>query len=169
MRALLLMPLIALAGCGGDTGNKAKAADTLPAGQYEITAEVTSLEKVDQGTPKINTPAGTRATRSVCLANPTSPPPDFFADDGMTCQARGPVYVRGGSISGSLGCTRPDLRGDVGYTFNGTFDAQGFQVQRQLATRLATEGDVVVKTRLQGRRTGDCSAAAPPANGAAPK
>jgi hypothetical protein len=168
MKILCLVPLIALAACGGETQNKAKAADAaLQPGQYEVSSEVTQFRKADEGQPKINTPIGTRTTRSVCLADATAPSPEPFADEAFVCQTTGSPYVRSGTLNLSLRCTRPDLRGDITYSVSGSFDSQSFQADRQLTTTLSGDGDVVVASRIQGRRTGDCtpSAAGAPTTG----
>jgi hypothetical protein len=170
MKILCMVPLIALAACGGETQNKAKAADAaLQPGQYEVSSEVTQFRKADEGQPKINTPIGTRTTRSVCLADATAPSPEPFADEAFVCQTTGSPYVRSGTLNLSLRCTRPDLRGDITYSVSGSFDAQSFRADRQLTTTLSGDGDVVIASRIQGRRTGDCTApvAGTPASGSA--
>jgi outer membrane murein-binding lipoprotein Lpp len=172
MRLLCLVPVAALAACGGgQSENKAKSgAQTLAAGQYEITSEVTQFRQADAGAPKINTPAGTRTTRSLCLSEGGQAPPDLFADEGLTCQSAGSFYARNGVLNLQIRCTRPDLQGNVSYTVNGSFDGQSFQADRQLSTSLSGDGDVVIASRIQGRRTGECTpGAAPVVNGQADK
>ena len=160
MRYLCLVPVLALAACGGDTQNKSKAGGAvLQPGQYEVTAEVTNFRKADQGTAKIDTPAGTRTTRSVCLTGTPDATPDLFADEGFTCQTYGGAYARNGMLNLSLTCSRPGLDGQLGYSISGSYDARSFQADRTLTTALSTDGDVVIVSRAQGRRTGDCSAA----------
>jgi len=162
MRGLILLPAAALASCGGgDTRNKAAPAASISPGQYEVTAEVTRFEPADSGAPKINTPVGTKTTRSVCAGAALNP--DLFADQGLACQAAGSPYVRNGAINVSISCTRPDLQGPIGADVSGRFDAASFDVTRKLATALATDGDVRIETHLTARRTGDCQAAPAPA------
>lgn len=167
-RWLMVAPVVALAACGGGEQNqsKAKSADALQPGQYEVAAEVTQFRQADEGTPKLDTPVGTRTTRSVCLAG-ARPGPDLFADEGFACQSDGSEYVRGGTVNMTLRCTREGWQGGANYSVNGTFEADSFEAERRLTTALTGDGDVVVTARLQGRRTGECTAA-PAGNSAAP-
>jgi hypothetical protein len=172
MRILFLVPIVALAACGGgETKNQGKAkAQSLEPGQYEVTAEVTQFRAADEGTPKIDTPVGTRTTRSVCVPAGGTLPPDLFADEGFACESAGSSYARGGTMNLQTRCTREGLSGSTSYSVNGTFEAQSFEAERQLSTLLNGDGDVVVTSRVQGRRTGECTpGAAPAGNGAAPK
>ena len=70
MRALALLPLLFVASCGGGAAeNKAAAVVAAPSpGQWELTSQVTRFRKADQGTSSIDTPIGTRATQSLCVA-----------------------------------------------------------------------------------------------------
>jgi hypothetical protein len=167
---LALTAALALAGCGGDTENKTKAASaqSIVAGQYEVTAEVAEFRQTDQGTPKINAPVGTRTTRNVCVPPGGAIMPDLFADEGMSCQVGSSDYVRNGTINLTLRCTRPGTEGNINYVLSGTFDANGYQADRELTSLFVGEGDVFVYTRVQGRRTGDCAPGAPAGNSAAP-
>jgi hypothetical protein len=164
------LPVLTLAACGGgETENKTKArAAGLTPGQYEVTAEVTQFRKADEGTPKINTPQGTRTTRSVCVTDGAKLPPDLFADEGFACENAGNAFASGGTLNLNLRCRRPGLSGSVGYSVSGSFEEDSFEVDRQLATQLSTDGDVVVSSRVQGRRTGECTPA-PAGNSAAAK
>jgi hypothetical protein len=167
MRYLCLVPVLVLAACGGDSGNKAKSANTaLQPGQYEVTAEVTQFRKADQGTPKVDTPVGTRTTRSVCLAGTIDTAPDLFSDEGFVCQMNSGAYARNGILNLTTSCSKTGLEGQLGYSISGSYDAQSFQADRTMTTALSTDGDVVIASRIQGRRTGECSAApAAPAAG----
>lgn len=164
MKRMILwaLPLAALAGCGdGTADNKGKAArvESLRAGQYEVTAEVTSFRATDKGTPKIDTKQGTTTTRSVCVSDGANLPPDLFADEGFTCRNAANTFSRGGSLNVNLQCDRAGLSGAMGYSVEGTFTADTFEARRQLTTRLSTDGDVVIASTLRGRRTGDCAPA----------
>jgi hypothetical protein len=168
---LWAIPLVTLAACGGagsGAENKGKAkAKTLQPGQYEVTAEVTAFKAADKGTPKIDTKQGTSTTRSVCVTDPAALPTDLFADEGFVCRNAGSMFARGGTLSASLECTRAGLTGAMGYAVSGTFSGDAFEAERQLKTRLSTDGDVEVTATLRGRRTGECTAA--PAPGGAEK
>jgi hypothetical protein len=167
MRISAIAALLALGACsGGGEENKAKArVDALQPGQYEVTSQVTAFRAADQGKPRIDTPQGTRTTRSVCVTDGAALPADLFADEGIDCRPPQGSFVKAGTINISLQCGRPDLQGNLGYTVSGKFDAQSFEVQRQLSTMLVTDGDVVIGSTVTGRRTGEC-VAAPPAGDA---
>jgi hypothetical protein len=167
MRYLGLAAVGLLAACGGgESANKAKgAAASLEPGQYEVTAQVTQFRKADEGVPKMKAEPGSRTTRSVCVTDGASLPPELFADEGFTCRNGTSNYVRAGRINANVSCTRPDLKGDLGYVMTGTFEAQSFRAERQFSTALATDGDVVIASTLEGRRTGACTAPAEPGAG----
>lgn len=166
MRYWCLVPVLLLAACGGQGENKAKAkADSLEPGQYEVTSLVTQFRQADEGTAKIDMPQGTSTTRSVCVPQGEGLPPELFADEGLNCEDASASYARSGVINVGLRCTRPDLDGNIGYSVNGSFDAQSFKADRQMTTSLTTDGDVVVTSQVEGRRTGECSAAPAPAAG----
>lgn len=169
MRKLVwtMIPVAALAACGGEAGEKAKGkADALQPGQYEITGEVTNFRAADEGAPKVEAKAGDRIARSVCVTDGAALPPDLFADDGFTCRSAVPIFARGGTLNANLQCDRAGLSGASGYSVTGTFTADSFEAQRQFSTRLTTDGDVVIASTIRGRRTGDCTAA-PAGNAAA--
>ncbi len=155
------MPALALAACGGSDGegNKAKGgAQSLQAGQYEVSAEVTQFRAADKGTPKIDTQPGTRTTRSVCVTDGANLPPALFADEGFDCRNAGTGFARGGTLNINLSCRRAGLPGEVGYTVTGSYQADSFEVERQLTSSFTTDGDVVIGSTVRGRRTGDCTA-----------
>lgn len=158
---LLMMPLAALTACGGGepAKNKADKAASLRPGQYEITTEVTDFRKADTGKAKIDTPQGTRTTRNVCVTDPAAAPAALFADEGFTCQTDAGAYVRDGTVNATLACRRQGLNGGINYSVSGSFQAESFEVERIMATSLATDGDVNIRSTARGRRTGDCTAA----------
>jgi hypothetical protein len=170
MRRLgLMLPIVALAACGGgtETKNKATAATSLEPGLYQVTAEVTAFRAADSGAPRIDTPVGTRSERSVCVGAGAIPA-DLFADEGFTCQADPNAYTSGGSINMTTRCAGRGLTGDITYSINGSFTADSFEAERNLTTRLSGDGDVVINSRVQGRRTGACTPGADAGNSAAP-
>ncbi len=158
---LCAIPLVALAACGGgEAENKAKGkAERLQPGQYEVTAEVTNFKAADKGIPKINTKQGDSTTRSVCVPEGGTPPAELFTDEAFTCRGSSDVFVRNGSINGSIDCTGTGLSGQVAYSITGRFTEDSFEAERELKTRLTTDGDVEIASTLRGRRTGECSAA----------
>jgi len=170
MRLITLVPVLALAACGGEAENntKAAAAQSIVPGQYEVTAEVAEFRQTDQGTPRINAPVGTRTTRSMCVPPGGAIVPDLFADEGMSCQVGSSDYVRNGTINLTLRCTRPGTEGNINYVLSGTFDSEGFQGDRELTSLFVGEGDVFIYSRVQGRRTGECAAGASAGDSSAP-
>jgi hypothetical protein len=166
MRALAVIPFILAASCGETPAeNKAEpAAARLPAGQWELSSEVTSLAKVDTEAPRLNTPAGTRATNSVCAAEGHQLPTAFFSGEGYRC-TYGTYYVRNGRVNVTLSCHREGLQGSITMSADGTYQGDTVEFRRNLRTNLTTEGDAVIDSRVTGRRTGECTPAAAGAEG----
>ena len=160
MRALALLPLLLAASCGEDSSeNQAAPAAAAPSpGQWELTSQVTRFLKTDQGNPRINTPVGTRATQSVCIAPGARLPTELFSGDGFTCSYN-MYYVRGGRANVTLNCRAERLTGDIPMTVNGTFEADRISLHRSLRTILTTDGDVQIDADINGRRTGACTPA----------
>jgi hypothetical protein len=161
MRALAVIPIILAASCGETPAeNKAQpAAAQLPAGQWELSSEVTSFAKADTEAPRINTPVGTRTTNSVCVAEGHQVPSAFFAGEGYRC-TYGNYYARNGRVNVTLTCHRDGLAGDIMMSADGTYQGDGVEFRRNIRTNLTTEGDSVIDARVTGRRTGDCPAGA---------
>ena len=111
MRALALLGLLALASCGDSAVENKAAVAALPSpGQWELTSTVTSFVKADNGTPRIDTPVGTRATQSLCVAPGHQLPTAMFTGDGFTC-GYSTYYVRNGNANATLNCQRQGLTG----------------------------------------------------------
>jgi len=157
MRALALIPLLVVASCGEESTETKGAAAALPSpGQWELTSQVTRFVKADQGTPKINTPVGTRETQSVCVAPGRQLPSEIFSGANFTCGVS-TYYVRAGRANATLNCHREGLTGDIPITVNGTFEAETMTLHRSLRTVLAGDGDVLIDADITGRRTGACT------------
>ena len=129
MRFLMLVPLAALAACGGETAPTAKAperAQTFQAGQWESNLEVTNFRRTDEGSPRLNMPNGTRATGSACVAAADTgrPPLALFVGSDFTgCRWADNFYMRNGRFNVSLQCTRDGLNGKVTGTVDGPYGA----------------------------------------------
>jgi hypothetical protein len=171
MRALVLLPLLVVAGCGGDGGPQANngaaaaaAPVSLPAGQWELASEVTAFTKADNGRPKIDTPVGTRAAVSVCVGAGAQAPAELFTEAGYDC-SMGNYYARNGRLNVSLLCQRSGLEGSIPVTVDGNFTADTLDYTRNVRTVLTTEGDVTIDSHVTGRRTGPCAPAADIAGG----
>ena len=169
MRVLIVLPILLAVGCsgGGDepTANQAQstapAAGPIRAGQWQIDHEVVSLTKRDQGTPKIDMPAGTKSTTSLCVAEADvqKPQPALFLTEGYDCTYRD-SYVSGGRINANFACRRDGLQGDISVVVNANSTAETLKGTAVTETRLVTDGDVRVETNFSGRRTGECVAGA---------
>lgn len=161
MRALALLPLLLVASCGdGPAENKAApAAEALAPGQWALTSRVTRFRNTDQGHARIDTPVGTSATQSLCVAAGGRLPTLLFSGEGFTC-TYSTYYARGGHANVSLYCHRRGLSGDIPMTVDGTFTADSINLHRNLRTILATDGDVEIDADINGHRTGACTPAA---------
>jgi hypothetical protein len=161
MRALAMLPLLFVASCGdGAAENKAASAAAAPSpGQWELTSQVTRFRKADQGRARIDTPVGTRATQSLCVAAGGRLPTEMFSGDGFTC-TYGNYYVRNGRANVTVNCRREGLTGEIPMTVDGTFEADSIALHRNLRTVLSGDGDVEIDADVTGRRTGACTPAA---------
>lgn len=172
MRALALVPMLMLAACGSGTAEKngaapAATAASIAAGQWELTTEVTAFDAQDDGTPRINTPVGTRGTETVCVGA-ERPSDAFFTGENFDC-GDGSYYVRNGRMNVTLACRREGLTGQIPIAAEGGFTADTVEFNRTVRTILSTDGDVELTQRVTGRRTGDCAPDASGDNAAAPR
>ena len=159
MRWIACMPLLFAAACGGGDAGQNKAgtatAANVAAGQWELTSEVTTFHTVDQGSPQLNTPVGTRATETVCVGA-GQPPAALFAGAGFACRYDS-YYGRHGRVNATMMCSREGLNGRIPITADGQFGADSLEYTRELRTSLAGSGDVQITSHVTGRRTGDCT------------
>ncbi len=165
MRSPALLALLALAACSEGEAPQPKATATAAAlepGQWEVTSEVTKLTSQDKGTPRINTPAGTKAMHTVCLeaADVKKPKPELFAGTAGECTYDN-FYMSGGSFNVQTRCNQPGLSGSVASTAAGDFEGTSFKGTLDTTTYLTTDGDVRITANLSGRRTGATCSAAP--------
>ncbi|MBV9882097.1 MAG: DUF3617 family protein [Sphingomonadaceae bacterium] len=163
MRALALLAVLPLAAsCGDDpVENKAAAVVAAPSpGQWELTSQVTRFTQADHGRPKIDTPVGTRATQSVCVAAGQQLPAALFAGDNLTCSYSA-YYVRNGIANATLNCRREGLNGDIAMNSSGHFQADSIDLHRSIRTILQGDGDVLIESDVTGRRTGATCTPAP--------
>lgn len=157
MRKCVFISFVLLAACGGGEAEENKAAPKaarIAAGQWELASEVTALTSLDQGSPKIDTPVGTRATETVCVGA-GRPPPAFFSGEEYRC-ASDNYYVRNGRMNVTLRCTREGLSGNIAIMADGRFDEESVEYDRDVTTALASDGDVRIVTHITGRRLGEC-------------
>jgi hypothetical protein len=173
MRLLMLVPLAALAACGGEEP-KAKApprAQALQAGQWQSTLEVTNFRRTDEGRPRLNMPNGTRASGNACIGGGADarPPVELFVGpDFERCSWAENYYMRNGRLVSSATCRRAGV-GEVEVTISADFTETSYEGTAEFVTRLVTDGDVFIGARVEGRRTGECGAAAEGGNQSATK
>jgi hypothetical protein len=171
MRLWILVPLaaaVALGGCGeGEQKSKAAARpQAFQAGQWQSSLEVTNFRRMDQGQPRLNMPMGTRVSGGACLApaDVSRPPPGLFVGSDFTdCQYSDNFYLRNGRMIASATCQRQGV-GPVEVTLNIDFTDGGYEGTVEFATRLVSDGDVLVATRARGQRSGQCTPAAEGSN-----
>jgi len=162
MRLFLLVPLAALAGCGGEGEQKAKAperAQAMNAGQWQSTFEVTNFRQTDAGRPRLNLPVGTRDDGAACIGEGDTrrPPMELFAGSGFeNCRWGDNFYMRNGRLVSSGTCRRDGV-GQVEVTISVDFTGTSFEGTSEMVTRLPTDGDVIAAARIEGRRTGACT------------
>lgn len=162
MRLLMLVPLAALAACGGEAEQKAKAPArpaVMPAGQWESTLEVTNFRRTDQGEPKLNMPNGTRAAGAACVpggADARPPLELFVGPEFENCRWAENFYQRNGRLVSSGTCRRDGV-GEVEVTISADYTEDSFEGTAEMLTRLVSDGDVQLGARIEGRRTGQCA------------
>ena len=161
MRAYAMAALLLAAGCsgGGEEKKEAKAAGKLKAGQWETVIEVADLRSTDKAPPAIKAEKGSRTTISTCVGedDTAKPPPEMFAGKQASCQYRD-AYVRRGRLNISLTCTQPGLRGDIMRNVDGSFTDETLEANVVTTSFLVTDGDVEIREKVTGRRTGECTA-----------
>lgn len=170
MRAFMITGLaLALAACGGEEAaapKKEAPPAKLPAGEYEVTATVTSLTSTD------NTPLPTFAkqgeviTTRGCVGADGLPAPELLAARGDVCTLQNP-FVRNGRMNFQLNCDR-EGQGNVMADVNGTYTAEGFTGTLTATSFFPGSGDYRMVQELTARKVADqCSAV--PSGAALPK
>ncbi|HEY0625176.1 MAG TPA: DUF3617 family protein [Allosphingosinicella sp.] len=167
MRMIAIASLLALAACSEDAGadHKAKAAADaanlkLAAGQWETVVEITQVDSQDNGTPVLKTG---KTTYSGCVAEADGKKPPAAVLAGMDDCSYNTVYMSRGRVNASISCTRPGLAGKISMSNEGSYTADSFELNSSIQTYLTSDGDVKAAAKVTGRRTGDCTAAAPKA------
>lgn len=162
MRYPALVSLVILCACSAEAEQKPKAAPkvtAIQAGQWEMTNEVTRLTQQDKGTPRIDTPAGSKTTDSICIgeAEVKKPNPQLFTGTKDQCDYNN-FYMSGGTLNASMRCTRPGL-GQLTMSVFGDYEADSFETTLDVSTHLPTDGDVNIVSKVTGRRVGECTPA----------
>jgi outer membrane murein-binding lipoprotein Lpp len=165
MRRAVILTSLVLAGCGGEAPKQAEApkaaATELSAGQWEVATEVTQFTQMDKGKAAIDTPAGTRATETVCVGagEGKQPPAALLAgSNAYTCTYNN-HYMSSGTLNTQLDCRREGVSGQVMMSLDGSYTADTLEANQSLTTYLPGQGDVRIQSKVTGRRTGECTAA----------
>ena len=170
MRNLLFVSVLLLAACGDPAAeqaakDKAAAAEAakklqLTPGQWESRLEVTAVTAQDKAPqPAISAKAGDTMTASACVteAQAKDPPPALLAgSDAYQCKT-GAMYMSGGTLGGTLECTRRGIAGTVNINVDGSYKAESLESAHKVTTFLPGPGDVVIDSKLTARRIGECS------------
>ncbi|HET7709444.1 MAG TPA: DUF3617 family protein [Sphingomicrobium sp.] len=158
--------LLALAGCSKEPAPappEEKAADSLTAGEYEVTTVVEDLRSTDNTTPltkaRLAAAGDPPLVHRACIAGDGAMAPEMFGEPGDSCKVEN-SYARSGTINLQLSCTRPGAPGSVLQSVAGKFKADGFTTTVNTATYLNGPGDYAMRRAMTGRRIGDCPAAA---------
>jgi len=162
MRGLILLPLLLAAACsgGGEENKAAEAADSLQAGQWEMSSEVSAFRSTDKATPALKAVAGDKASVPACIeaGKEDKPPAEMFAGLGYECDYKD-RYISGGRINLSLECEREALEGKVMVSVQGTYKGDSFEGTSTATSFLPGDGDFVMNSKISGRRTGPACAA----------
>ena len=163
-----IVPLfcLALAACGqAPPAPKAEAKPpaTLPAGQWEVTREVTRFTALDDGKPAIAAKAGDKTTISVCVApgETAKPKPELVggnAADGCTYDS---LYLANGRLNAALACAPKGMRGKLFVSSSGTYTAAAIDLTLTKSTQLSGTGDVRVDEKITGRLASPTCTATP--------
>ena len=171
--ALLIISTFALAACGG--GEKAgdgaandsaavgssEAASSemkLEPGQWEVTVETLGMEAPGMPPEAAAAMGGQKVTASNCLTAQEAERPSadlFTGQEKSNCTSNG-FSTAGGRIKGSMTCTGgDDMPGTATIEMSGTYGPQSYDISQTMTSR--SEGaEVRIKSRMTGRRVGEC-------------
>ncbi len=171
MRGLIVVPLFLAAACssGGEEKKAEEVADSLQAGQWEISSEVSDFRSTDKATPALKAAAGDKAAAPACIeaGKEDKPPAAMFAGVGYECDYKD-RYISGGRINLALECGREALEGKVMVSVSGTYTGESFEGTSTATSFLPGDGDFVMNSKITGRRTGPaCTAPADDSKGKA--
>lgn len=162
MRGLIIVPLCLAAACssGGEENKAAEAADLMQPGQWQISTEVSDFRSTDKATPALKAAAGDKAEAPACIeaGKEHKPPAEMFAGVGYECEYKD-RYINGGRINLSLECDREALEGKVMVSVQGTYTGESFEGTSTATSFLPGDGDFVMNSKINGRRTGPACAA----------
>lgn len=163
MRFLIIAPLFLATACSGGAGEENKAeevAETMQAGQWEVSSEVTAFRSTDKATPALKAAVGDKAAAPACIeaGKEDKPPAAMFAGAGYECDYKD-KYIRSGRITATLDCERDPLEGHIFMTIEGTYKGDSFEGTSSATSYLSGDGDFAMNSKISGRRTGPACAA----------
>ena len=158
---------LALAACGGEAPQREEAAtqeppETLAAGLYEVSSEVTALASTDRTTPATKLKQGDRQVVKACVGEGGKPEPALLAEEGDKCEVKN-SYIRYGRMSAQMSCTREGTKGLVMPAMVGSYGDGTFEGDINTLTYFTADGDYRMTRKVTAKRVGDC-----PAGGAEP-
>lgn len=154
-KVTMLLGAAMIAGCANDAPPPPPPAPAkLPAGEWEVTAKVTSVEGKAAADARIK--SGDTATAKACVGSDGLAPPALFAAEGDTCEAQSP-YVRNGRVNMQMTCSRKGSGSSVMADVSGTYTADAIRGEGKVTTYVSGMDNYVVKQELTGRRVGECS------------
>lgn len=162
--APVLLCVLAACSGGGDGGaSNEAAAETLAAGlklqpgEWAVSSETLTVDALDTGRPAIAAKVGATSEYKSCIPadQAAKPPPALFTGGKDSCTTQS-AYISRGRISAQIQCRRPGLDSPYQISVDGSYIADSLTAETSLATQLASDGDVRIRTRLTGRRLGDC-------------
>lgn len=168
MRMLALVPLLLVAACSEDAGADQKATDAaakkamrLSAGQWETTAQYSTINVTEGDTPAIEAAINTPMTGTGCVeeAEAKKPEPALFAAEGDSCSYQN-FYMSRGRLTADMRCSREGVPGEIMVSLQGNYTADSFELTTDTRTILAGPGDIQAAGTLTGRRTGPTCAPA---------
>jgi hypothetical protein len=161
MRKLVISTLLlASAGCGQEAAQPvaAETPTTFPAGEYEISSEITKLASSDRSVPATRLKLGDKAVTRACVAADGTPDPAMFVEAGDKCTVDS-TYARSGRVSVQYSCQRSG-KGPLYVNADGNYKADGFEVLVTSASRFSGSGDYELTRHLAAKRIGACPAGA---------
>ncbi|ODP36693.1 DUF3617 domain-containing protein [Sphingomonas turrisvirgatae] len=176
MRNAVLIPLIALAACGGndvsltnaspqEVASKVDAAGGLrfKPGKWEITVQTLAVDipGLDPATKKqmSDTMLKKSQTTASCITSEQakSPPAEVIARSQGRCKYE-KFEIDGGSIDGTLVCPAQGAGGPMKMRVAGTFDETSFMIDNDMESAAPNGPAIKIKAKSSGKRIGDCTA-----------
>jgi hypothetical protein len=159
VRLMALGAILALGACGETNkaeAPKAQTPRTLPAGEYEVTSEVTKLASADKSTPATKLKQGDKATTRGCVDDKGVPDMALFVEAGDQCTVMN-SFARAGRLSIQYECQRAG-RGKIYPNLDGNTTADGFKAMVNAASSFPGDGDYQLRIDMVGKRVGNCPA-----------